>query len=47
MRIVRSGHLVLTLLIACSAGAAEQGVQVGDIDKKTDPCTDFFAYSKA
>lgn len=49
MRIVRSGHLMLTLLVACSATAAEshapQGVQVGDIDRKTDPCTDFFAYS--
>jgi endothelin-converting enzyme/putative endopeptidase len=40
---------MLTLLVACSATAAEshapQGVQVGDIDRKTDPCTDFFAYS--
>ncbi len=49
MRIVRSGHLMLTLLVACSASAAEssapQGVQVGDIDRKTDPCTDFFAYA--
>jgi putative endopeptidase len=49
MRIVRSGHLVLTLLAACSAPAAAsnalQGVQVGDVDRKVDPCTDFFAYS--
>ena len=49
MRIVRSGHLVLTLLAACSAPAAGsnalQGVQVGDVDRKVDPCTDFFAYS--
>ena len=54
MRIERSGHLVLMLLVACSATAADstgadskglQGVQVGDIDRKTDPCTDFFAYS--
>src|SRR5262245_22315310 len=49
MRIVRSGHLVLILLAACSAsaadGSARQGVQVGDIDRKTDACTDFFAYS--
>ena len=51
MRIVRSGHLLLTLLVACSAGAASpdnkaaKGVEVGDIDRKADPCTDFFAYS--
>ena len=49
MRIVRSGHLVLTLLVACSASAADnkslQGVQVGDIDRKADACTDFFAYA--
>ena len=48
-RIVRSGHLVLTLLVAGSALAADgtslQGVQVGDIDRKADPCTDFFAYA--
>ncbi|MGH8236308.1 MAG: hypothetical protein ACREXP_04710, partial [Steroidobacteraceae bacterium] len=49
MRIVRSGHLVLMLLVACSASAADgnsqQGVQPGDIDRKVDPCTDFFAFS--
>ena len=49
MRIVRSGHLVLTLLVvACSATAADQplkGVEVGDIDRKVDACTDFFAYA--
>ena len=51
MRIVRSGHLLLTLLVACTAGAASpdnkvaKGVEVGDIDRKADPCTDFFAYS--
>ncbi len=48
-RIVRSGHLVLTLLVAGSALAADgtslQGVQVGDIDRKADPCTDFFAFA--
>ena len=48
-RIVRSGHLVLTLLVAGSALAADgtslQGVQVGDIDRKADACTDFFAYA--
>jgi endothelin-converting enzyme/putative endopeptidase len=54
MRIVRSGHLLLTLLVACSATAADnpnlhnkglQGVQVDDIDRKAEPCTDFFAYA--
>src|SRR5262245_34170764 len=49
MRIVRSGHLLLTLLVACAALAADssslKGVEVGDIDRKADPCTDFFAYS--
>ncbi len=48
-RIVRSGHLVLMLLVASAATAAEsaaqQGVQAGDIDRKTDPCTDFFQYA--
>ncbi len=48
-RIVRSGHLVLTLLVASSALAADgaklHGVQVGDIDRKADACTDFFAYA--
>lgn len=48
-RILRSGHLVLTLLVASSALAADgtspQGVQAGDIDRKADPCTDFFAYA--
>jgi len=49
MRIVRSGHLVLMLLVAGSATAADSkglhGVQVGDIDAKADACTDFFQYA--
>ncbi|HEV8332311.1 MAG TPA: M13 family metallopeptidase [Steroidobacteraceae bacterium] len=49
MRIVRSGHLVLTLLVVGAATAADsgaqQGVQAGDIDRKADPCTDFFQYA--
>lgn len=48
MRIVHSGYLLLTLLVACAAGAADnpvKGVEIGDIDRKADPCTDFFAYS--
>jgi endothelin-converting enzyme/putative endopeptidase len=49
MRIVRSGHLVLTLLVAGAATAADSGaqhgVQAGDIDRKADPCVDFFQYA--
>ena len=26
-------------------GRAQQGVQVGDIDQKADPCTDFYEYA--
>jgi putative endopeptidase len=48
-RIVRSGHLVLTLLVASGAMAADsgalQGVQIGDIDRKVEPCTDFFEFA--
>jgi putative endopeptidase len=46
---MRSGHLVLMLLVAASATAADtgaqRGVQVGDIDPTTDACTDFFQYA--
>ncbi|HEY7643352.1 MAG TPA: M13 family metallopeptidase [Steroidobacteraceae bacterium] len=48
-RIVRSGHLVLTLLVAGAATAADsgtlQGIEAGDIDRKAEPCTDFFQYA--
>jgi endothelin-converting enzyme/putative endopeptidase len=48
-RIVQSGHLVLVLLAAGAANAADtkplQGVQAGDIDRKADACTDFFQYA--
>jgi endothelin-converting enzyme/putative endopeptidase len=41
--------LVLTLLVASVAtaadGGAQQGVQAGDIDRKADPCVDFFQYA--
>jgi endothelin-converting enzyme/putative endopeptidase len=41
--------LVLTLLVAGAATAADsgaqQGVQADDIDRKADPCTDFFQYT--
>src|SRR5678816_1061500 len=49
MRMVRSGHLLLTLLVTCSALAADsnslKGVEIGDIDRKADPCNDFFQYA--
>jgi putative endopeptidase len=41
--------LSLFLLASCAAlfaqGNAPQGIQTGDIDKKADPCSDFFQYS--
>jgi endothelin-converting enzyme/putative endopeptidase len=40
--------IVVLSLLAGSAGAADggqQGVQVGDIDRKVEPCNDFFAYA--
>jgi putative endopeptidase len=41
--------LSLLLLAGCASAFAQgnspQGVQMGDIDQKADPCTDFFQYS--
>jgi len=39
--------VVFSAVLACASLAAQnqQGIQVGDIDKKADPCTDFFEYS--
>ena len=41
--------LSLLLLAGCASvfaqGNSPQGVQMGDIDQKADPCTDFFQYS--
>lgn len=39
------GSLVLFAASACAADGGQQGVQVGDIDRKAEPCTDFFAYA--
>jgi endothelin-converting enzyme/putative endopeptidase len=30
---------------ACAADGGQQGVQVGDLDRKVEPCNDFFAYA--
>jgi len=39
--------VVLSGVLGCAslAGESQQGIQVADIDKKADPCTDFFEYS--
>ena len=40
------GFLLGVVLCAGSAlGQAPEGIQVGDIDKKADPCTDFYEYA--
>jgi endothelin-converting enzyme/putative endopeptidase len=40
---------ILLLVLSCSGfkfgQATETGIEVGDIDKAADPCTDFFQYS--
>lgn len=42
-----SAIVVLSLVAgtACAADDGQQGVQVGDIDRKVEPCNDFFAYA--
>jgi len=39
--------VVFSAVLACAslAGQSQQGIQVADMDKKADPCTDFFEYS--
>jgi len=40
--------LVLLLTLLCSAAAfaqAQAGIEVSDLDRKADPCTDFYEYS--
>jgi len=46
---MRSLKLSLFLLLGCATvfaqNPAQKGVEVGDIDQKADPCTDFFQYA--
>jgi len=41
--------LSLLLLLGCATvfaqGPTQNGVEVGDIDKNADPCTDFFQHA--
>src|SRR5688572_24656502 len=39
--------VILSLIggAACAADGGQQGVQVDDIDRKVEPCNDFFAYA--
>src|SRR5215469_13930095 len=40
------GALLSVLLCACAVfGGSLQGIQVGDIDQKANPCTDFYEYA--
>jgi putative endopeptidase len=37
--------LLITLSLSLFAQAEQHGIQVGDLDRSADPCTDFFQYS--
>jgi len=39
--------VVFSAVLACAslAGQSQQGIQVADIDKKADPCTDFYEFA--
>jgi endothelin-converting enzyme/putative endopeptidase len=39
------GILLLFAGLACAADEGQRGVEVGDIDRKAEPCSDFFAYA--
>ncbi len=43
MRIVVA--LCALLCASCALGQTQQGIELGDLDKKANPCTDFFEYS--
>jgi putative endopeptidase len=45
MRILRSVLLFLLVAVPLLAQSPQKGVELGDIDKKADPCTDFFEFS--
>ncbi|MFC4311270.1 M13 family metallopeptidase [Steroidobacter flavus] len=42
-----SAIVILSLVAgaACAGDSGQQGVQVGDLDRKVEPCNDFFAYA--
>jgi putative endopeptidase len=44
---MRTTGIVLNAVLLCAfaLGQAQQGIQVGDLDRKADPCTDFYDYS--
>ena len=37
--------LVITLSVSLFAQTEQHGIQVGDLDRNADPCTDFFHYA--
>ncbi|HEX4826280.1 MAG TPA: M13 family metallopeptidase [Candidatus Polarisedimenticolaceae bacterium] len=46
MRLQRAGSIVFVLSITATAFAADlRGIEVGDLDRTADPCTDFFQYA--
>ncbi len=46
MRTFRACLILLSVAIAASAGvAAQRGIELGDLDRSIDPCTDFFEYA--
>ncbi len=44
---MRLAGIILSTVLSCTSlfAQSQQGIQVSDIDKKADPCTDFFEYS--
>ena len=45
MRTIRFAFFALLFSLPLSAQTAQKGIEVGDIDKQADPCTDFYEYS--
>jgi endothelin-converting enzyme/putative endopeptidase len=46
-KIMRAFVVVLSAALCCGTalGQSQQGIQVGDLDRKADPCTDFYEYA--
>ena len=44
---MRAFVVVLSAALCCGTalGQSQQGIQVGDLDRKADPCTDFYEYA--